>query len=299
MDPDLLRTFLAVQKHLSYTEAGKEVFLSQPAVWRQVRKLEADLRVPLFERLGKSLTLTDAGRTLAAEAEKLLGNVDRVVEAVQAQEGPSRGRLRIGASTTPGFYLLPSVLGRFHAWYPEVELTYRVENSLGIEEAILNNELDLGFVGSHVPQEEIHREPVVEDRIVFFVSPKHSLAARRRIPPSTLVQDICILREQGSATRKLVEAHLAAEGVSIGRSITLGCPEAIKAVVAGGLGFSFLSIHALLGDFRTGRLKRLPVSSFRLRRTIECIWHVGKHVSPVMTAFREAVGSARWTASRR
>jgi DNA-binding transcriptional LysR family regulator len=298
MNLDLLSTFLAVQKHLSYTEAGKEVFLSQPAVWRQIRKLEADLHVPLFERIGKSLALTDAGRTLAAEAEMLLGNVDRVVEAVQAQKGPSRGRLRIGASTTPGFYLLPSVLGRFHARYPDVELTYRVGNSQDIEEAILKNELDLGFVGSHVPQEEIHREPVVEDLIVFFSSPNHPLAARRRIPLSTLVQDICILREQGSATRKLVEAHLAAEGISIGRSITLGCPEAIKAVVAGGLGFSFLSIHGLHGDFRTGRLKKLAVARTDLRRTIECIWHAEKHISPVMTAFREAVGSARWAASR-
>jgi len=298
MDPDHLRTFLAVQKHLSYTEAGKEVYLSQPAVWRQIRKLEADLGVPLFERLGKNLSLTDAGRTLAAEAEKLLGSIERVAEAVQGQEGPSRGRLRIGASTTPGFYLLPAVLGRFHARYPEVELAYRVGNSMDIEEAILKNELDLGFVGSHVPRDEIHREPVVEDQIVFFASPKHPLAARRRIPLASLFRDICILREQGSATRKLVEAQLAADGVSIGRSITLGCPEAIKAVVAGSLGFSFLSIHGLQGDFRTGHLKRLAMTGIDLRRTIECIRHVEKHVSPVMAAFREAVGSARWTVSR-
>jgi len=292
MDLALLRTFLSVQRHLSYTAAGKEVSLSQPAVWRQIQKLEADLGVRLFERLGKSLSLTNAGRTLASEAEKLLGSIERVVEAVKAQESPSRGRLRIGASTTPGFYLLPSALGRFHARYPDVELSYRVENSLRIEEAILKNELDFGFVGSHIPREEVHREPVVEDQIVFFASPRHPLAGRRRISLTALFRDICILREQGSATRKRVEAQLAAEGVSIGRSITLGCPEAIKAVVAGGLGFSFLSVHGLQGDFRRGRLKRLPVAGIDLRRTIECIRHVEKRVSPVMVAFRAAVGSA-------
>ena len=89
-----------------------------------------------------------------------------------------------------------------------------------------------------------------------------------------------------------MEAQLAAEGVSIGRSITLGCPEAIKAVVAGGLGFSFLSVHGLQGDFRRGCLKRLAVAGIDLRRTIECIRHVDKRVSRVMVAFRKAVG--RW-----
>jgi DNA-binding transcriptional LysR family regulator len=173
-----------------------------------------------------------------------------------------------------------------------VEPCYRVENSLRIEEALLRNELDLGFVGSHVPRREIHRELMVEDRIVFFTSPKNPLASHRRIAPATLFREVCVLREEGSATRRLMEEALASKGIAIQRSLSLGCPEAVKAVVAGGLGFSFLSIHGLRGDFATGRLKRLSVRGLRLRRSIECIRHVEKHVTPLMSAFLEAARGA-------
>src|SRR5438034_10890783 len=111
MTLDHLRSFLAVQKHLGYTRAGKELFLSQPAVSRHVQALEDQLGVTLFEQIGKRLSLTDAGRTLAKEAERLLGDLERVSETVKAHSGADRGTLRLGASTTPGFYLLPALLG--------------------------------------------------------------------------------------------------------------------------------------------------------------------------------------------
>ncbi len=289
MDPALLQTFLAVQKHLNFTLAAKELYLSQPAVSRQIRKLERELGVRLFEQLGKSISLTAAGRTLEREAEKLLGNIERISEAVKAHSGAARGTLRLGASTTPGFYLLPPLLGRFHQRYPEVELSYIIDNSLRIEEAILRNELDLGFVGAHLAHDDLQMDPVVEDEIVFFASPKHPLARRGRVPLQALAEELWVVREKGSATRQLVEARLSASGVSIGRAITLGCPEAVKAVVAAGLGFSFLSIHGLREDLKGGKLKKLAVTGFKLTRPIFCVRHVGKHTSPAMAAFSNLV----------
>src|SRR5688572_30586814 len=127
MNPANLRTFLAVEKHLNYTHAARELLLSQPAVSRQIRQLERDLGVQLFEQLGKRLYLTDAGKTLLREASRLLGNLDRVREAMVAHQEAHHGALRLGASTTPGIYLLPPVLGQFHRSHPEVEISYRVE----------------------------------------------------------------------------------------------------------------------------------------------------------------------------
>ncbi len=284
MDPKLLRTFLAVRRHGSFTEAAREEFLTQPAVSRRIRQLEAELGVRLFEQLGKSLHLTDAGRVLASEAERLLGSIERSAEAVRAVRSVEHGSLRVGASSTPGFYLLPRIMGGFHRRYPGVELGYAVENSLGIEERILRNELDLGFVGAHLAHEDLRLEPVLEDEVVCFAPPSHPLARRPRIDPKELRGALWVVREKGSATRRLVESWLGKRGVRIERAIELGCPEAVKALVAAGVGISAISVHGLPGRSRL-RLVRLKVSGMRLRRPIYLVRHADKHVSPVMEAF--------------
>lgn len=283
MDPKLLKTFLAVRRHESYTEAAREEFLTQPAVSRRIRQLETELGVKLFEQLGKALHLTDAGRVLAAEAEKLLGSIERSAEAVRAVRSVEHGSLRIGASTTPGFYLLPPIVGRFHRRFPGVEIGYAIDNSLRIEERILGNELDLGFVGAHLSHEDLRIEPVAEDEIVCFAHGKHPLARVRRVEPRDLRGQLWVVREQGSATRRLVESWLGKRGVRIERAIELGCPEAVKALVGSGVGISAISVNGLR-DARS-RLVRLPVEGMRLRRPVYLVRHMDKHVSPVMEAF--------------
>ncbi len=297
MEPTLLRTFLAVRRHGSYTKAARQEFLTQPAVSRRIRRLEADLGVRLFEQLGKSLHLTDAGQILATEAERLLGSIERSAEAVRAVRSVDHGSLRIGASTTPGFYLLPRIVGRFHRLYPAVEIEYAVENSLRIEERILRNELDLGFVGAHLTHEDLRLEPVVEDEIACFASPSHPLARRARIAPKDLEDGLWVVREKGSATRRLVEGWLSERGVRIGRTIELGCPEAVKALVAAGVGMSAISIHGLADDPRR-RFVRLPVARMLLRRPIYLVRHEDKHVSPVMDAFLNAARPALAASAR-
>lgn len=289
MNPSNLRTFLAVEKHLNYTHAARELLLSQPAVSRQIRQLERDLGVQLFEQLGKRLYLTDAGKTLLREASQLLGNLDRVREALTAHQKADRGALRLGASTTPGFYLLPSVLGKFHRSHPEVEISYSVENSHDVEDAVLANEIDLGFVGTRLSSPELIQEPIARDEIVLFASSSHPLAARKRIELDLLTREVWVTREKGSATRKILEARLARARISLGKSVVLGCPEAVKALVAAGFGISFLSIHGLRDEIRQHRLARLPVANFRLERTIYAVRHKDKHESPVLRSFLGAV----------
>ena len=285
MNPVHLRTFLAVLKHLNYTRAAEELFLSQPAVSRQIRQLEQDLGLRLFEQIGKSLNLTDAGRTLADEAGKLLGNLERVAEAVRSHLSAESGRLRIGASTTPGLYLLPPVLGRFHARYSDVELHFAIENSLCIEQKILRNELDIGFLGAHTSHGELVAEKLLDDEIVCFASASHRLAKRRRIDAASLAGETWIIREKGSATRQRFESWLAEAGGTLGSIIELQGPEAVKALVAAGVGISFMSIHGLKREIRRRQFKKLPVTGLQLKRAILLVRHADKHTSPAMEWF--------------
>lgn len=291
MNPHHLRTFAAVYGRLNYTRAAEDLFLSQPAVSRQIKQLEADLGVRLFEQIGKSLHPTDAARVLIAEAERLLGAIERAGEAVRAHRSASRGSLRVGASSTPGFYLLPRVLGRFHRSHPGVELSYMVENSLRIEQGILRNELDLGFVGAPLGSADIHQEHILDDEIVGFAAPDHPLAGRT-IQPAELAGAVRVTRELGSATRRLFEEWLAAEGVDAGRAIALRCPEAVKVLVAAGIGFSFMSACGLEAEIRGGRLARLDVHGLDLRRPLCLVRHRDKHESPVMAGFLRLVRDA-------
>ncbi len=285
MNPVHLRTFLAAEKHLNYTRAAEELFLSQPAVSRQIRQLEQDLGLRLFEQIGKSLNLTDAGRTLADEAGKLLGNLERVAEVVRSHLSAQSGRLRIGASTTPGLYLLPPALGRFHATYPDVELHYTIENSLCIEQKILRNELDLGFLGAHPSHDELVAEKLLDDEIVCFANASHRLAKRRRIDATSLAGETWIIRGKGSATRQRFESWLAKAGGTLESIIELQGPEAVKALVAAGVGISFMSIHGLKPEIHRGQFKKLLVTGLQLGRPICLVRHAEKHSSPATEAF--------------
>ena len=292
MNPHHLRTFLAVRSHLNYTRAAEQLFLSQPAVSRHLRQLEAELGVRLFEQLGKTLHLTDAGRTLGLEATRILGALERAAEAVRAYRSAEHGSLRIGASTTPGLYLLPGLLGRFRKRYPGVELHYAVENSLRIERMIVRNELDLGFVGGHLANEDLDLQPVLEDEIVCFAAPSHPLARRRRIPPEALGKETVIIRKQGSATRRLFESWLANENTRLGKTIQVQGPEAGKILVGAGMGVSFMSVHGIRKELRRKRFRVLPVTRLRLRRRIQLVRHRDKHTTPVMEAFLALARSA-------
>lgn len=287
--PNLLRSFLAVARHRNMTRAAGELFLSQPAISRQIRQLEDQVGVLLFDRMGKSLHLTEAGSRLAAEAGELLGRLERIAEVLRGYQKAGKGRLRIGASTTPGHYLLPAILGRFHRAHPGVEIQYAVKNSLGIEVSIVHNELDLGVVGGHLAREDLLMEHIAQDDIVCFCGPNHRLAKLRRVSVPTLCRETWVIREKGSATRELFERWFHAAGGKLDKTIELNSPEGIKAMVMEGIGVSFLSIHAIRDECRRKQLRLLPVTGLRLTRPIFLVMHPDKHLSPDVVAIRELI----------
>lgn len=285
MNTGLLKTFLTVARCLHFSKAAEELLLTQPAVSRQIRQLESDLGVVLFERLGRSVLLTDAGRELCSLGESLLGQIDRVREAVRGFGNAERGLLRIGASTTPGYYILPRILGCFRRAHPGVELRFTVENSLTIERRILYNDLDLGFIGTHPAGAVLRAESMAKDEIVCFGPADHPLANRKRVPPTALVKETWLVREEGSATRVAFEKWLRDAGAALRHTIELRSPEAIKAMVREGVGISFMSIMGVQEELHRGQLKQINISGSRLTRAIYLVRHPDKHISPTIREF--------------
>jgi DNA-binding transcriptional LysR family regulator len=283
-DPILLKTFLAVRRHGNLTRAAEELFVTQPAVSRRIGRLERSLGLPLFERLGKSIDLTEAGEALAKEAAALLGSAARLAEAVRARRSGEEGRLRIGASTTPGLYLLPAVVRRFQSRYPRLEVRYAIENSLHIEEKLVRNDLDLALVGAHLTHAALSIRPVHQDEIVFYAGAVHPLGQRRTIGPKDLEGSLCVGRESGSATRRLVEKWLRRVRAHLGRTMEIGCPEAAKVLVRAGIGISYMSRSGLRGEGGRG-LRRLTIDGPAITRPIFLVSHRDKRISPPMRAF--------------
>ena len=285
MNPDQIRTFLAVSRSLNYTKAGKELHLSQSAVWRRIRQLEEELGVRLIEQFGKSLHLTDAGRVLAHEGEELLGHVGRVLESMQELTKGLRGRLRVGASTTPGYFLIPRALGKLHQEHPELELQYEIANSSRVEQQILRNELDIGFVGGPIQSADLKTQRLATDRVVCVASEDHPLTRKRRVRPEDLVREICVMREPGSATRQLFEAWLMRAGLKLERTLEVAGPQAGLTLVAAGVGFAVVPGLALREA--NVRVTALEVSDLRISRPIAAVWHRGKRLRASMRRLLE------------
>jgi DNA-binding transcriptional LysR family regulator len=287
MDARDLEVFLSVAKHLSFTRAGQEVHLSQPSVSVRVRQLERDLGVKLFEQLGKKVALTEAGRLLMPHARRVLTAMDDARHAIEELQGLERGTIRIGASTTPGMYLVPKVIARFKLRHPNVRIHLGIEDTRRVEEGVITNEFDFGFVGGHLAGDEIEVIPWLTDEVVLVVPPGHALARKRRVGPQDIANEPFIFREQGSATQAAVERGLSESGLQLKAVMEMSNPEAVKQAVQGGLGLAFLSRFAIAAELKAKTLAPVSVRGLGVRRELKIVHRRDKHLSRAARAFIE------------
>jgi DNA-binding transcriptional LysR family regulator len=280
MNFDRLRTFRALAESLHFRKAAERLHISQSAVSQQIRALEDELGVALVERIGRRTFLTPAGKILVEEAGKVLAAVQRAGEAVRAYGAGDVDRVRLGASTTPGVYIVPAALGAFRAALPLVELTFRIANSADIEKMLVNNELDLGVVGEDITHEELFQVSVGEDEIIAVAAP--GLVGTKRIKPADLEKLPLLARESGSATRRYVDAGLHEVGVKVTPAFELPSPEAQVRASAAGLGLAFVSRHVAANDLAAKRLATVRIEGIRLVRPITAAYHRDKRVSPAI-----------------
>jgi DNA-binding transcriptional LysR family regulator len=279
-----VQIFEAVARTLSYTRAAEELHLTQPAVFTQIKQLEGSVGMPLLERIGKRLHLTDAGCEVLTTCCDMLGGLERLEMRLADMQGLKRGRLRVAMVTTAK-YLVPRLLAEFCVRYPGIEASLTVTNREKLLARIANNEDDLAILGAPPEGMDVVATPIADNPLVVIARNDHALARRKRVPLARIAEEPFILREPGSGTRLATERHFAEHGLKLKVRMELGSNEAIKQAIAGGLGVSVLSQHTIALDGTGGLLQPLDIAGFPLQRKWYVAYPAGKHLSAVAEAF--------------
>jgi len=284
MDLQRLTTFLSVASTLNFTRSAEALDYAQSSVTAQIRDLEEELGVPLFERLGKRVVLSTAGRRFIPYAEQLLRLVEEAKLAIPDYQEPG-GTLTVGAPESLCTYRLPPVLSRFRERYPKVQLTFRPDGDADLPRLLMEGKLDVGILlakpshpGNLVVQDLAH-EPLA---VVTY--PSHPLARLSKVHPRHLQGETLLLTEAGCVYRELFQTTLRESSVS-GQVLEFGSVEAIKQCVMAGMGISFLPLLAVDTEIALGRLVRLPWSAGDYGLTTQNAWHRDKWLSPALRAF--------------
>lgn len=281
-----MRVFQAVAAHLSFSRAAEELSISQPGVTFHIKALEKEYGTELFERVGKRLYLTDAGRTLADYVLRLSLIEEEARVALEELKGLESGFLVVGASATIGIYLLPEVVGEFRNRHPGIKVSLRVGNKRHTLDRLLRNELDFGLVASPVTDPLLVAEPYLDDELIVIVSPGHRFAREAIVYPGELRRETFLVREPGSGTQELMEGRLSQLGIEPADTMQLGSTEAIKQAVAANLGISVASRYSVQSELDSGRLCMANVPALRMNRRLLLLHHKDKRLSKTAVAFR-------------
>jgi DNA-binding transcriptional LysR family regulator len=285
MDARDLQIFLSVAKHLNYTRAAEEVNLSQPSVSVRMRELEHDLGAKLFEQLGKKIALTEAGQLLVPYATRVIAAMSDARHAIDELQGLERGLLRIGASTTPGMYIIPRTIANFKRHYPKIEVHLAVKDTRQIEDGVIRNEFDFGFVGGHLAGDEVDVLAWMTDQLALVVPSNHHLARKKSVTIADLRRERFILREAGSATRAAVARHLKKAALEVETVMEMENPESVKKAVQSGLGIAFISKFAIETELKAKSLVAIRVNGLDINRELKIVYRKDKHLGRAAQKF--------------
>ncbi|MFA5843852.1 MAG: selenium metabolism-associated LysR family transcriptional regulator [Coriobacteriia bacterium] len=279
-----LRAFVSVVEHGSFSGAARVTGVSQPAVTMQVQGLEADLGAALLERRYRRVELTEAGRLLLPHARKVLDEIEAAREAIVDLAGTVSGHLVIAASTTPGQYVLPKLLGAFLRDHPDVSVELRVMDTAAVVRAVEEGEAQLGMVGARMPGERVAYEERGSDDLVLICPPGDELATTEGVKLSALAEEPFVVREQGSGTRIASEDALRRAGLDPGELrvvAELGTGEAIVSAVEGGLGLAVVSSWVASKAIELGSVALVSEGHFPVVRPL---WTVVPRTTPTRAA---------------
>ncbi|TMC53566.1 MAG: LysR family transcriptional regulator [Chloroflexi bacterium] len=289
-----LRTFKTVADLNSFSLAAQRLKLSQPSISYQVKELEEALGVPLLDRLGKRVQLTEAGTLLYGYARRMLDVLDEATIAIEEMRGIQRGTLRVGASTTVGIYLLPAALGAFKKLHPGLVISLEIGTRVRVQEQVLRNELDLAVVGPASKDPDLAIVPFISDELVVVAPANHPLSGRHGLGLKDLAGQPFIMREAASGSRLSLEKAARKAGTKLVVAMELGSNGAIKHAVESGLGLAVISRYACVLELSSGRLVELDVRGFPIRRD----WHIvhlrRRRLPSSVTAFIEFLKDRSW-----
>lgn len=281
-----LRIFACVCSEGSMSGAAKKLFMAQPSVSQAIMEMEKHYGVVLFERLGRRLYITAAGKKLLDYAHHII-NLQEEVER-EMRDLSSKGGVRIGASMTVGSCILVDLVKRFKQASPGSNVESVVDNTSVIEEMLLLDQIDIGVVEGAVHSADLTVKPFMDDELVLICSSGHPWAAKGAVSPGELEKAEFIVREQGSGTREMFESVMAAKGVKWRRTGVYNNAETIKKAVEAGLGVSVISKMAVEAELESGELAAVQIRGMRFKRSFSIVHHKNKYISEVMKIFMDS-----------
>ena len=281
-----LTVFASVARHLSFTRAAEELHLTQPAVSMQVKQLEGQLDIPLFEQLGKKIYLTDAGEEVYQYSRSISQQLDELETVLANLKGLEHGKLRISVATTAN-YFAPHLLAAFRHRYPGVNIILNVTNRQTLLSQLSENEVDMAIMGQPPSGMELEAAAFMDNPLVTIAPPDHPLAGKRRIPIKDLEREMFLVREAGSGTRNAMQRFFNEHGVTITTSMEVSSDEAIKQSVQAGLGLGVMSQDAVQLELSLGKLAILDIVEFPILRYWYLVHRKGKRLSAISQAFKE------------
>jgi DNA-binding transcriptional LysR family regulator len=299
LDLHYLKLFNALASELSYSKAADSLFISQPAVSMQIKKLENELGFKLFERIGKNLHLNESGKLLYQYTSQIFSLVSEAKAKMYTQNGIVRGNLMIGASNTPGTYILPRILGEFKELYPEVNTRMHVANTYEIERMIFENKADFAINGGPcASHQQIVVDKLTTEDIVLISSPRNNLSTYEYVEPYQLGKAKFIAHEENSQLYKLLTNILEELSLPVNISMALGNIEAIKQAVAWDLGIAAIPRSAITIEVKLGLLKVLKLKDYSWSYNYSLLYHKNKHITPsaekLIQLIRERMGTLEY-----
>jgi DNA-binding transcriptional LysR family regulator len=279
-----LELFEAIARLGSFTRAAEELYLTQPTVSMQIKKLSDTVGMPLFEQVGKKIYLTDIGHELHRTCRGISEHLSNFEMIAADMKGLKTGKLRLAVVTTAK-YFAPRLLGTFCQKYPGVDVSLIVSNRERVLDRLANNLDDLYILGLPPADADVVEEAFLENHLVVIAPANHPLANKKKIPLELLSSYPFLLREKGSGTRIATERLFDDAGYKINVRMELGSNEAIKQAVIGGLGISVLSRHTLELDTPSNQFVILDVQGFPIMRYWYFAYPAGKQLSIIAKTF--------------
>ncbi|MEO8039681.1 MAG: LysR substrate-binding domain-containing protein [Betaproteobacteria bacterium] len=280
-----LRVFATVAKRMSFARAAEELHLTPPAVSMQIRELEEQVTLPLFDRTGRTVSLTVTGEYFLVYVRRVLATLRDAEDAIANFRGLEAGRLTVGMVSTAQYYV-PLLLAKFRREHPRIEIRITVGNRESLVQQLQRNEVDLAIMGRPPREIATRAEPFGAHPLVVIAAPDHPLAALDHVPLAALAAHAFIVREPGSGTRAAMEHFFRDHRIDPPIAMELESNDTIKQAVIAGMGISFLSLHTLGLELGAGLLKVLDVDDLPLVRRWHVVHTLSKMLSPPAEALR-------------
>ena len=281
-----LQVFEKVASRLSHSRAAEELYMSQPAVSMQIKQLEENIGLPLFEQMGKKIFLTEAGRELFHYSRNIAQQLAEMESVFDEMKGLGLGKLTLSVVNTAN-YFTPQLLAKFCQRYPNINVHLHVANRDAVLKQLADNSTDLAIMGQPPDGLDISAESFMDNPLVVIAAPGHPFAKLKRVKIAQLAQETFVSREPGSGTRSAMERVFAEHHIQPRISMEMETNEAIKQAVQAGMGLGILSLHSIELELETKRLAMLNVEHFPLLRHWFVAHRSNKRLSGAALAFKE------------